>query len=182
MAQDGRVNSHWIRARLEYAPDNIRRLADVAGTMLTDAFHLLGLFAIGAATVWSAVFAYVHMMEKGAASVEDLLLLFIYLEIGAMVGIYFKTNRLPIRFLIYVALTALTRHLIGAINVTTDHQAPNEQILEWNLVILAGAITLLAIAVLLLRYGSYHYPSEASSAYETDLKAKLQSGDSDAQN
>ena len=28
-----------------------------------------------------------------------------------MVGIYFKTRRLPVRFLIYIAITALTRML-----------------------------------------------------------------------
>lgn len=165
--------NYWVRARFEHAPRQVRDTADVAGTLLTDGFHLLGLFAIGAATVWSAVVAYMHMMERGAASIEDLLLLFIYLEIGAMVGIYFKTNRLPIRFLIYVALTALTRHLIGSINATTHHgTSSGSPSLEWNVVILSSAITLLAFAVLLLRYGSHYFPSEASSAYETDLKAQ----------
>ena len=70
------------------------------------------LFAIGAATVWAAASAFVAMVAKGHASLEDLLLLFIYLEIGSMVGIYFKTNHMPVRFLIYVGITALTRHLI----------------------------------------------------------------------
>ncbi len=68
----------------------------------------MALFAIGAATVWSAVLTFLEMLNKRAASVEDLLLLFIYLEIGAMVGIYFKTNHMPVRFLIYVAITAVT--------------------------------------------------------------------------
>jgi phosphate starvation-inducible membrane PsiE len=49
------------------------------------------------------------MMGKGSALIEDLLLRFIYLEIGAMVGIYFKTNHMPVRFLICVAITAVTR-------------------------------------------------------------------------
>ena len=39
-------------------------------------------------------------------------LLFIYLEFGAMVGIYFKTTRRPVRYLIYIAMTALGRVLI----------------------------------------------------------------------
>ena len=30
-----------------------------------------------------------------------------------MVGIYFRTNHLPVRFLLYVGITALTRHTIG---------------------------------------------------------------------
>ncbi|MFY0615371.1 MAG: phosphate-starvation-inducible PsiE family protein [Hyphomicrobiaceae bacterium] len=157
--------------RLRYAPLRIRCFAEVSGSVLTDLFHLFGLFAIGAATVWSAVIAYIHMFAKGSASVEDLLLLFIYLEIGAMVGIYFKTNRLPVRFLIYVAMTALTRHLIGVINVPIDHNASSPKALELNTLVLTGAITLLASAVLVLRYGSHQFPSEPIAAYETDLKA-----------
>jgi Phosphate-starvation-inducible E family len=53
------------------------------------------------------------MVQKGAATIEDLLLLFIYLEIGSMVGIYFRTNHTPVRFLLDVGITALTRRLIG---------------------------------------------------------------------
>ncbi len=33
------------------------------------------------------------MMEKGRAALKDILLLFIYLELGAMIGIYFKTQQ-----------------------------------------------------------------------------------------
>jgi phosphate starvation-inducible membrane PsiE len=89
----------------------IKEAADAFGTLLVDAFHLLALFAIGATTVWSAGAAFVHMVAKGQARLEDILLLFIYLEIGAMVGIYFKTTRLPVRYLIYIAITALGRVL-----------------------------------------------------------------------
>jgi hypothetical protein len=50
---------------------------------------------------------------KGRAELSDILLLFIYLEIGAVVGIYFKTARLSVQDLIYSAMTALGRILIG---------------------------------------------------------------------
>ncbi|RWY02006.1 phosphate-starvation-inducible E, partial [Pseudomonas aeruginosa] len=36
---------------------------------------------------------FLGMVNKGHASIDDILLRFIYLELGAMVGIYFKTNR-----------------------------------------------------------------------------------------
>ena len=36
---------------------------------------------------------FLQMVEKGNITIDDILLLFIYLELGAMVGIYFKTNR-----------------------------------------------------------------------------------------
>ena len=56
------------------------------GNLFVSLFHRIALFGIGAATVWSAVVAFLGMVSKGSASIEDLLLLFIYLEIGAMVG------------------------------------------------------------------------------------------------
>ncbi len=140
-----------VRKSLVSATHRTEDLTESLGNTLVYWFHLLALFAIGASIVWSALFAFMTMVEQGHAKVEDILLLFIYLELGAMVGIYFKTNHMPVRFLIYVAMTALTRMLIGFINI--EHQ-PGEGIL-----IITGAILLLAVTVLLLRYGSHRYPS-----------------------
>jgi phosphate starvation-inducible membrane PsiE len=95
--------------RLEQLSARGQNLAEKYGNMFVDGFHSLALFAIGATVVWSAAYAFVLMAAKGHASIEDILLLFIFLELGAMVGIYFKTNHMPVRFLIYVAITALTR-------------------------------------------------------------------------
>jgi protein PsiE len=82
-----------------------------------DIFHRLALFGIGAITVWAAWGTFLHTFHQENATVQDLLLLFIYLEIGAMVGIYFKTHHMPVRFLIYIAITALTRHIVDLITV-----------------------------------------------------------------
>ena len=131
----------------------LRSFVDPIGNLLSEGFHLVGLFAIGAATVWAAAAAFVAMIAKGHASLEDLLLLFIYLEIGSMVGIYFKTNHMPVRFLIYVGITALTRHLIV---VVQSEAAPDVGVL-----ILAGGTLVMALAVLVVRYASFHYPSES---------------------
>ena len=126
------------------------------GGTLVDAFHYLALFAIGGAIVWSAVFAFLGMTGKGHASIDDILLLFIYLELGAMVGIYFKTNHMPVRFLIYVAITALTRLLIG--DVQANHHP------DWGIVMVSGAILLLAFANLVVRYSSARFPAAPSAA------------------
>ncbi len=131
--------------------EQVNRLAEVAGSLLVDAFHYAALFAIGGAIVWSAVFAFIDMAGKGHASIEDILLLFIYLELGAMIGIYFKTNHMPMRFLIYVAMTALTRLLIGDVQA---HHRP-----DMGVVLGSGAILLLAFATLVVRYGSFKFPS-----------------------
>jgi phosphate starvation-inducible membrane PsiE len=71
---------------------SVHQLAESLGNLLVESFHYLALFAIGAVTAWAAVMAFCDMMEKGHISVDDILLLFIYLELGAMVGIYFKTK------------------------------------------------------------------------------------------
>jgi protein PsiE len=129
----------------------LNRLSEVVGSILVDAFHYLALFAIGGAIVWSAVHAFIGMAAVGRASIDDILLLFIYLELGAMVGIYFKTNHMPVRFLIYVGITALTRLLVG--DIAAHHK------LDWGIVVVPAAILLLALANLVVRYGSHRYPS-----------------------
>lgn len=140
------------------AAESLHKRSKILGELMVEVFHLLALFSIGAVTVWAAAYAFWEMTHKGHATVEDLLLLFIYLEIGAMVGIYFKTNRMPVRFLIYVAITALTRHMISFVNIT--HDSGTMPSTDYGVLIMAGAILLLASALLLLRYGSHAFPSD----------------------
>jgi phosphate starvation-inducible membrane PsiE len=137
----------------------MKAAADAIGGFLVDGFHLLALFAIGGTTVWSAVSAFFGMVARGRATLSDILLLFIYLEIGAMVGIYFKTTRLPVRYLIYIAITALGRTLVEIVGA--EHQTGSDMLM------VTGAILLLSIAVLILRFGSHRYPSSEQPA--TDL-------------
>jgi phosphate starvation-inducible membrane PsiE len=139
----------------------LRKKVDQVGLLLVELFHLMALFAIGAVIVWAAVQAFLAMVTKGHASVEDVLLLFIYLELGAMVGIYFKTARLPVRFLIYIAITALTRMMIGFINV--DHKP------DIGLLVLAGAILVLTLAGLVLRIGTTRFPVDTGLAELSDF-------------
>jgi protein PsiE len=136
--------------------------ADTIGTFLVDAFHFLALFVIGATTVWSAAAAFIGMVVQGRATLGDILLLFIYLEIGAMVGVYFKTTRLPVRYLIYIAITALARVLIEIVGA--EHQTGTD------ILVISGAILLLSFAVLVLRFGSHRYPSDSPAA---DLVSKI---------
>ena len=129
----------------------LKAVADALGKFLVDAFHHLALFAIGATTVWSAVAAFLDMVRRGHAGLPDILLLFIYLELGAMVGIYFKTAQLPVRYLLYIAITALARVMIDL--VSAEHKTGTD------LLIVAGAILVLSVAVLILQFASNKYPS-----------------------
>ena len=139
----------------------LNSLSDEVGNFLVNLFHQLALFAIGAATIWAALRAFAGMVEVGHATIEDLLLLFIYLEVGAMVGIYFKTKRMPVRFLIYVAITALTRLLISLAN-------HHEKLDGLIILLISGSILLLAGSSLVLRYGSTKFPSDPKTSSTDD--------------
>lgn len=137
--------------RIEAMRAGMHALAQSFGNLLVESFHYLALFAIGGITAWASVVAFLGMLEKGHVTVDDILLLFIYLELGAMVGIYFKTNHMPVRFLIYVAITALTRLLISDVS---HHHRP-----DMGVVYVSGAILLLGLAILVVRYASSRFPS-----------------------
>jgi protein PsiE len=133
---------------------------DRLGNALVSGFQLAGLFVIGATIVWSAAHDYVAMMRAGSARLDEILLLFIYLELGAMVGIYFRTDRLPVLFLLYVAITALTRFL------AVDLKAiPVEQLLFGT-----GSILVLTLAVLVLRLSQSKL---AAPARHTESEAEI---------
>jgi protein PsiE len=137
--------------RIEAAHRRLNRFANVIGALLVDGFHQVALFAIGGTIVWSAVHTFAEMIPAGRASIDDILLLFIYLELGAMVGIYFTTQHMPVRFLIYVSITALTRMLIADIQ---HNHTP-----DLGILLVSGGILVLALAALVIRYGSHRYPS-----------------------
>ena len=121
------------------------------GDVLVEVFHYLALFLIGATVVWSAGHDYVGMMKEGHATLENILLLFIYLELGAMIGVYFKTRRMPVQFLIYIAITALSRHLVIDVRKVVD---------DFHLHLLIAitvAIVLLSVAILILSYTAKNY-------------------------
>jgi len=125
---------------------------DRIGDAMVTVFHKLALFGIGAATVWAAGWTFVELFAKHHASVTDLLLMFIYVEIGAMVGIYFKTNHMPVRFLLYIAITALTRHTVDIMS----HLPININ----EMIAVAGCTFVTAASVLIVRYTSAKYSSD----------------------
>ena len=114
-----------------------KKRLEFIGNVFVEAFHILALFVIGGTVIWSAVEEYLTIIKAGHPTLKDILLLFIYLEIGAMVGIYFKTKRLPVVFLIYISITALTRVLTVDIK-TMDWQ---------HILVISSAILILALSV-----------------------------------
>src|SRR5882672_2090234 len=123
------------------SPVAMKARIDRFGNSLVDLFQVAALFVIGGTIVWSAANTYIEMMRAGHARLDEILLLFIYLELGAIVGIYFKTDRLPVLFLLYVAITALTRYLA----------VDSKELDTGSILVVTGSILVLALAVLVLQ-------------------------------
>lgn len=125
-------------------------LADSFGSALAAGFHVVALFLIGATITWGALSTFLGLVAQQRATLDDILLLFIFLELGAMVGIYFRTRRLPVRFLLYIAMTALTRYMTVEVKILTAE----------TIVAISFAILLLAAASLVAQVSITRFCAE----------------------
>lgn len=108
----------------------------------------VGLALVFVATLVAMGLETWSMIQAREVVLGDLLLLFIFLEVVSMIGIYYKSHRVPVRYPIYIAMTALSRYLI------LDAKSLDAV----SLMAVTGAILLLAIAVLAIRFGQSKYP------------------------
>jgi len=108
----------------------------------------IGLLIIAIATVIAMSFEIVSMFKAMDVTLADLLLLFIYLEVLAMVGIYLKSGKLPVRMPLYIAIVAVARYMILDMkNLDT-----------LRVLGLSGAVLILTLSILAIRYGHTKYP------------------------
>lgn len=108
----------------------------------------IGLLVIAISTVIAMGFEIGAMIQAMRVTLADLLLLFIYLEVLAMAGIYLKSGKLPIRIPLYIAIVALARYMILDMkNLDT-----------LRMLGLAGAVFILAVSILAIRYGHTKFP------------------------
>ena len=108
----------------------------------------LGLFVIGIATIIAGYQEVMLMFNNQAVTLGDLLLLFLYLEVLTMVSLYYSSGKLPVRFPLYIAMVAMARFII----------LDMKELDIWHMVGVAGSILLIAIAVLVIRYGHVRFP------------------------
>ena len=99
---------------------------------------------IAAATVFATGQELWLLVEIRRVELADLLLLFIYTEVLGMIGVFYKSNKIPIILPLFIAITALSRMII----LQGKDSAPE------NLIYEAGAILLLAISCLVIRHRS----------------------------
>jgi protein PsiE len=119
-------------------PPAIARAVTSIGVWIRYALIVL----IALMTLVATAMSVVDIVKRARVSISDVLLLFIYLEICAMIFVEATTRRLPVNFIIYIAITALTRHLVGV--------AGDKSTSDLGLLIDAAAILVLVIAAVLL--------------------------------
>jgi protein PsiE len=108
----------------------------------------LGLVVIAIATVVAGYQEVMTMIANAKVTLADLLLMFLYLEVLTMVGLYFSSGKLPVRFPLYIAMVALARYVILDV----------KDLDVWHIIGIAASILLIAGAVLLIRYGHVRFP------------------------
>jgi protein PsiE len=113
-------------------------------------FEIIGLVVIALATIYAGYVEVMHMVTNAKVTLGDLLLLFLYLEVLAMVAIYLDSGKLPIRLPLYIAIIAMARYLILEM----------KELNEWQMIAVGATIIMISLAILALRFGSQKYPSE----------------------
>jgi protein PsiE len=113
-----------------------------------EAVEYLGLLVIAIATTVAMYGEVVSMAVDHKVQLSDLLMMFLYLEVLAMISHYFKSGQLPVRFPLYIAMVALARYMILDV----------KEMSEWRMLAVAAAIFLLTLAVLAIRYGHVRFP------------------------
>lgn len=119
-----------------------------AGRRTLAAIEDVGLVIIAIATVIAVGQEVMVMVEQKRVTLADLLLMFIYLEVLTMVGLYLTSGQLPVRMPLYIGMVALARYLILDV----------KEMDAWRMLAVAGAVLLLAASVLLIRYGHVRFP------------------------
>ena len=104
--------------------------------------QLLTLIIILISTVIAIGSELYQMFKIQTVTLADLLLLFLYLEVLAMVRVFWESQSIQITLPLFIAITALSRFII------LHGKSINPEILVYE----AGAILLIALAILVLRF------------------------------
>ena len=115
----------------------------------------IGLLIIAIATILAVGIEVTSMVQAKTVVLADLLLLFIYLEVLAMVAVYLDSGKLPVRMPLYIAIVALARYLI----------LDMKNMGIWQVLAVSGSILIITIAILVHRYGHTKFPYKEEDKY-----------------
>lgn len=117
------------------------------GKKIIWAIELVGLGIIVLATVFALYAEVLHIINTGRVTLADLLLLFLYLEILAMVGVYLESGALPVVLPMFIAIIALARYLI------LDAKTMD----EWRIIAITAGILLVTLSALVILFAQQRY-------------------------
>ena len=115
-------------------------MKDAVGNFVSFVEKVVILIILGS-TITAIIFEILKMIDAQYVELADLLLLFIYVEVIGMVRVYMISNRVRMTYPLFIAITALSRLII------LQGKDSNPELLLYE----AGAIVLVAIAVIILR-------------------------------
>lgn len=124
--------------------NKFNRIGHIALIVVQD----IGLFIIGISTIVAVGIEIAVMFEAKTVTLADLLLLFIYLEVLSMVSIYLESGKLPVRMPLYISIVALARYLI----------LDMKDMETLRVLGVSGAALVLALTVLVIRFGHIRFP------------------------
>ena len=104
--------------------------------------QLVALVIILVSTVIAFGQEMYQMILVQRVTLADLLLLFLYLEVLAMVRVFWESQSIQITLPLFIAITSLARFII------LQGKSLNPEILLYE----AGAIVLIALAIVILRF------------------------------
>ena len=100
------------------------------------------LIVIGLMTLLGVFQELAKIYQSGVVKLADLLLLFIYTEVIGMIGVFYRTKRIPIILPIFIGITGISRLII----LQGKEMAPVTLLYE------SGSILILALACLVVRH------------------------------
>ena len=122
-------------------------------------FHFLEaalLIAITVATLYAIGQEFLLIYTNKAVLIQDILLMFIYLEVLAMVQHFITNGKIPVRYPIYIAIMAIARY------ITLGMKELDAVFVVW----LSLAAFILAAATLILRMGHHYWPYKTKDPRE----------------
>ena len=118
----------------------------------------VGLSILLLATLVAGGIEIRHMWVQQNVMLTDLLLMFIYVETVTMVKVYWESGKLPVRMPLYIAIVAIARYLIIDVK---DMEA-------LRVIAVASSILVIALAILVVRWGHVKLPYPVSRDPERD--------------
>ena len=98
--------------------------------------------------------------RNAQVKLEDVLLIFIFLEIMAMANVYFIRHAVPFTYPMFIAVTALSRLIV----LQGKSIAPETLLFE------GGAILLVSIAILIIRFSQRYSLDSLDECKHSDTK------------